>query len=156
MFFDTIPTELQNIYMVQFEFLMKFLFIGFIVFICIYWINKTKKQEKTPYLLVGLLRGMGSLTSYGVLFLMPIFSIYMLYPQFEWNILLQVFTIGYIVLIFIVTTVFILNVLYFTPTYLLGLAGLDLDAERNSKLMNELEKIGFSMKTKLSKKGAYK
>lgn len=148
MAFTNLPTDLQNIYLVNLEFILKVCFIIFLVFICIKQIKKLKESEKTPYLLVAQSRALLGFISYLILFIIPFISLFIFYPTFGFD-TIQIYVMRfYIIFGIIFSFMFMLNVFFFTSTFLVKFAGFDINAEKNNKVMNHLSKLAGGIKFK--------
>ena len=89
MVFNDLPIGLQNLYMVNVEFFLKIIFVLFVAFYCYMQIKKSKEKEDTPYLLVAIKRTFLGFLSRAILFILPLLSLFLFFPQFEVSIIIQ-------------------------------------------------------------------
>ena len=142
MYFTSISPQIQNLIMVNFEFFAKkFILVMFILY-CVWWIFSAKDQKPTPYILVGLLRVIATVSSYIFLAMMPLF-IFVLYPEAGVeNFFMLFFTVYWVILILVGIFGFI-NLIYYAPKYMLRMGGIDINSTRDNIIMNDLDKKFF-------------
>ena len=141
MSFNNIPTDLQNIYMVNVEFILKIFILAGLWFFC-YYIITNNKQDKTPYILVAWVRAIKKTLCNVLIYIIPLFSMFALYPQFDLGIIQQLVLIGYIASLIVVFVIATINIMFWGPYFLVKFAGYDPSSERSSKIMNDLSKFG--------------
>ena len=151
MAFSELPTDLQNLYMVNIELGLKIAFIGFLIFICIYCINKLKEQKPTPYLLIAQFRSLAGIVSYGVLFLVPLISVFLFYPQFNIDVIQITMYWGYFISFLIIGTIFVINIFYWTTNILIHIGGYDPNEQDTNKVLKDLSKVSGGIKFKMNR-----
>jgi len=147
MSFSEIPATLQSIYIVNIEFVLKMFILIFVWAICYYTVSKKNDQDedKTPYLFVAWVRAFKHLLSKFMLYVIPFFALFALYPQFEYGIMLQMVIIAYIVISILFLVIALLNIMFWSPYFLVKICGYDPLKQRSNKIYNDLEKFGANL-----------
>jgi len=140
MSFTSLSGNLQDLIMVGFTFFGKLFLIFVLLGFSLYRISTKGKEEESPYLLTSLTRVITYFLSIVSLSLTPLFVL-VLYPQVDLSLMLQWMFIFYTIAFFIVSVVFLVNLLYFAPVMLAKFGGYNPDAERTSKVMNHFESL---------------
>lgn len=123
------------------DLIMKISFFVFLIVICIWGIRKVKKAEKTPYMLVALLRSVWAGISYGMIFISPLIALFLFHPNFEIGLVQRLTLNTYLVLLAIALPVILFNMFYFGSQMLMKLGGLHYDTERTNMVLNDLDKF---------------
>lgn len=138
MAFSQLSETIQNIYIVDFEYKAKLIMLGFLLIASLWYIFYGSKQWETPYITVGFLKMFLYISSVILLLFSPLMS-WFLSPNVSIDIVIRfviVFYLGGLVLFMIV---FILNFLYYSPAYILHLAGIKTNIPRDNIILNKID-----------------
>jgi len=140
MAFSSLSQGLQDIIMVNFEFFAKKFLIGIIFVACIYWLYHKSEQKPTPYLIIGIVRSVVTYSCYVFLFFLPLF-VFVLYPQYALESFLMLIMSIYAVAFIIIGLFLFINIMFFSPVWLLRVGGIDISLPQHNKVMAELDRM---------------
>jgi len=123
MYYENLSPAIQNIIMLNFEFIGKFLIL-FIALSYSFWylLITHKNQEPTGYMLKGLVRIMLYFLTKTFIVISPLF-IFFLYPQASLDHILNFLIIFYIIAFFVFSIIFMVNAFYLAPLMVLKIGG---------------------------------
>lgn len=140
MTFSDLTPELQNIMLVNFEFFAKIIIIGGFFLLSIFLIYKFTTLKQTPYVLISIIRVISLAFSSIYLLFSPTY-ILLLYPQFPFeNMIIWIFYF-LLVITFIAFIFFMINLVYYSPIYILKKAGLNILLKGKNKTLNFLDNL---------------
>ncbi|SRR6056297_1264330 len=128
MVFTSLNSNLQNIMLINIEFMLKFLLITIFLVSCYLYVKTFKPKPNSPYLAVRYLRGILYLVSSVCLFFTPLY-LFFLYPTVDISVLWQVLLSVYGVAIAIIFAVCMINIPFAGTSFVLDLIGIESDWE---------------------------
>lgn len=126
------------------ETFLKLIFFAFMIFLSLWGIRKLRKKnetQKTPYLLVALLRVLWGIVSYALLFMSPFIALFLFDLNFPIGIIQRMTLNTYFIIFLLIGIVIIINIFWFSGHLLLKFGGLDVDKERTNKVLNDINKF---------------
>lgn len=130
------------------ELALKIGIFAFLIILSIWGINRLReanKNNKTPYLMVAMLRVIWGILSYAFLFISPLLALFLFHPNFSMGILQRITFNTYFIIFVLFGIVLIFNVFWFGSNILLNFGGLNPNAERTNKVLNDLSKFGMDL-----------
>lgn len=148
MSFTTLPTNLQDIYIVNLELALKVVFVILLTYWCYSKLKQLKDIVKTPYILLAQWRVIQRIVLGGTFYLMPFISLFIFYPTFPFSIIQIVTMWFYLVAMVVLFTIFLINVLYWGTTIVVHYGGFDSNAEKTNEVLNDLSRMWGKLRDK--------
>ena len=139
--FSSLTTEFQNVLMFNYKYISETFFLLFIFGLGLFYLFYYKKniEKETASFMVGTLRFIFTCLSWVNIPLTP-FILYFLNPSLETNTFISVYQVIYISMFIIGVLVLLIDGMYFLPTVILKMAGLDINDPRVNKVYLSLKK----------------
>jgi len=148
MVFSELSPVVQELLLLDFNFKAKVIMLGGMLIFTLFYILYLHEKIKTPYIFTSILKTLTKVFCWVYVIATPLMS-FLLSPLVSLDRVVIALVSIYFVSITLGIVWLVVNILYYSPLFLIRYLGIDLEDERNNKVLSKIDRVLFGNLGKL-------